>query len=308
MRTNSKNSRLYSPILLAVLALLLGALVACGGNDAPAEEQAAATAESAANQPEQPAADTPAPVAADPTGVPPTAAPPTAEPATEEPAGGISATGGCGNAYYPVVDGLVMNYTTSAGELGDSRYSTSFSNVTVDSFTLTTAISEGDFISTDWVCTDGGLLSPEFNQAPGGLEGLEIEFVEATGFTIPPEDMFQIGETWSTHYVANATMDVADTDPVTMVQTIDMTNTVVGVEAVSVPIGNFPEAVVVETITTIDIATDFLGTAQPGMTMEMSYKSWYVEGIGLVRQEMTDLFDDAGGGYITELVSIFQAQ
>jgi len=81
-----------------------------------------------------------------------------------------------------------------------------------------------------------------------------------------------------------------------------MTNTVTAIEAISVPAGDFPNAVRVETASSIGSVISMGGQAQPGVTLEMPYTSWYVEGVGLVRTEMPDFFGD-GANYITELVS-----
>ena len=296
MKTNLFHSSSVSRLFLLVMALLaVIVLAACGGEDAAPE--AAAPTEAAA---------APADAAtAEPTAIPPTAEPtaaPSPVPPTAEPS--ALATGECGNEFYPVVEGRALTYTTNTEGLGAGDYTTIFSNVTDSSFTLTTDVGDGDFIATDWQCAADGLLSPEFTQMPGGMDDLQIEFVEATGFTIPAVDKFRVGESWPTHYVANATMAVGDSDPIVMVQTIDMTNTVTGIEAVSVPAGDYPEAVVVDTVTTINIGMTIDGVEQTMNVIEMSYQSWYVEGIGLVRQEIADFFGEAGGSYLTELVTI----
>lgn len=281
------------------LMIALAGMVACGGGEegetAPTEVVAAAT-DAPEVAPTEPPADSP--TTAPPTEEP-TALPPTAEP---EPA---FATGECGNVYYPVVDGRAMTYRTNATDLGAGDYTTTFTNVTDSSFTLVTDVGEEDVFATDWQCSSEGLLSPEFSQMPGDMDGLNIEFVEATGVTIPSEDKFRVGETWPTHYVANATMAVDDTTSMTMIQTIDMTNTVTTVESVSVPAGDYPEAVVIDTVATISVSMGEGDETVPAMTLEMNYKSWYVEGVGLVKQEIADFFSDSGGGaYTTELVAI----
>lgn len=296
MKTYPSRTFYISRIVLLLIGLTAAlTLAACGGDDAP-PEAAAPTAAAAVPTAAAPAEPTAVPPTAEPTAAP-SPVPPTAEPPA-------LATGECGNEFYPVVEGRALTYSTNAEGLGEGDYTTTFSNVTDSSFTLTTDVGEGDFIATDWQCAADGLLSPEFTQMPGGMEDLQVEFVEATGFTIPTADKFRVGESWPTHYVANATMAVADSDPIVMVQTIDMTNTVTGIEAVSVPAGDYPEAVVVDTVTTITIGMTVDGVEQTMNAIEMSYQSWYVEGIGLVRQEIAGFFDEAGGSYVTELVSI----
>lgn len=287
--------------LLLMLLLAVVALAACGGDDAPENaDLPTAAAPAATEEVVEEAPD-------EPTDTPPTAEPtaePTLPPPTEAPEEPAFATGECGNAFYPVVEGRALTYATTGSDVGDSQYTTIFSNVTDSSFTLTTDVDEDTVFATDWQCSADGLLAPEFSQMPGDMAGMEIEFVEATGFTIPAEEMFQVGESWPTHYVANATVGVSDTESMTMVQTFDMTNTVTGVEAVSVPAGDYPEAVVVETVADITVSMMILGVEQAAPSLSLNYKSWYVEGVGLVRQEFTDLFGDTTGEYATELVDI----
>lgn len=300
MNTNT-NTRL---VLFLMLLLVAAALVACGGDEAP---EAPAATEAVAET--APVDEAPAEPAATPPPAEPTAAPPTAEPtaapteAPTEPAVPLFATGYCGHAFYPVVDGRALTYATNSTLEGTGEYTTTFSNVTDTSFTLSTDVGEGTMIATDWTCTADGLLAPQFSQLPGGMEGMDIEFTEADGISIPSEEMFQVGESWPLHYIANATMAVGDDASMQMQQTFDMTNTVTAIEAISVPAGDFPNAVRVETTGSISTAVTMGGQQQPGVSFDLNYTSWYAEGVGLVRQEMPDFFG-TGSNYITELVSV----
>lgn len=294
MNTNT-NTRL---VLFLMLLLVAAALVACGGDEAAEAPEAPAATEAVAEV--APVEEAPAE---------PTAAPPTTEPtaapteAPTEPAAPLFATGYCGHAFYPVVDGRVLTYATNSTLEGTGEYTTTYSNVTDTSFTLSTDVGDDMVIAVNWQCSAGGLLSPEFSQLPGGMEGMDIEFTEASGISIPSEEMFQVGESWPLHYVANATMAVGDDASMQMQQTFDLTNTVTAIEAISVPAGDFPNAVRVETTGSISTAVNMGGQQQPGVSFDMNYTSWYAEGVGLVRQEMPDFFG-TGSNYITELVSV----
>jgi hypothetical protein len=282
-------------------------LAACGGGDQPeAAETVVVAPTEAAEAPVQEPTAAELPTEAPPTDVPPTEAP-TAEPATAAPDEPILTTGDCGNAFYPVVEGRVLTYRGTIAGFGESTYTTTYSDVSDSSFTITTDVGEGEVISVTWTCTAEGMLSPEFSQLPGGEEGFTIEFVEAEGVTIPSEDLFQPGGSWTTHYVANATVADTEAGAMSMVQTMDMTNTVVGIEAISVPAGEFPEAVRVDTTGTMSMSMS-LGedaTPAPMATIDMSFTSWYVEGIGLVRQDISGLLGEAeAGDSVTELLSV----
>ena len=297
--------RSVRPTLWALLVLLF-ALAACG-NDAPADEATvadeAAVATAVVAPTEAVTEDAPAPTTApEPTAVPATA------PAEPTPTLAVAAetdalpAGNCANEFFPVREGLVQHYTTDIPGLDVSEHTMTYSDVTESSFVVTTDVGEGDVIIHTWQCNGEGLLSPELTQLPGA-EGLTIEFVEATGVTLPPADRLRPGESWSNRYIANATLGEPDAPQMTMVETIEMTHTVTGVEAVSVPAGTFPDAVRVETAGNVNIVMSIDGAAAPGNDVTMNYTSWYVAGVGLVRQEFTGMFADDSEVMVTELVA-----
>ena len=293
--------RSVRPVLWALLVLLF-ALAACG-NDAPADEASvadeAAVATAVVAPTEAVAEDAPAPT---------TAPEPTAAPAEPTPTLAVVAetdalpAGDCANEFFPVREGLVQHYSTNIPGLDVGEHTMTYSEVTDSSFVVTTNVGEGDVIVHTWQCSGDGLLSPELTQLPGA-EGLTIEFVEATGVTLPPADRFRAGESWSNRYVANAVLSNADEAQMTMVETVELTHTVVGVEAVSVPAGEFPDAVRVDTAGNVNILMSIDGAAGPASDVPMTYSSWYVAGVGLVRQEFTGLFSDASEAMVTELVA-----
>ncbi len=300
MNNNQINDRLFPRIVLLSLILLLGVtLAACGGDDAAPEAESTEVA--------APTASATEPAAVEPTAVvlpteAPTEAP--AEPTAEPTAAEVAQSGDCGNAFYPVVEGRALTYQTTLPGMGTETFTTVYSDVSDSSFTITTDLGDGNTLSQTWQCSGEGMLSPEFSQLQTGIEGIEIEFVEASGVSIPSEDLFQPGGTWTTHYVANAIMGDEGAGAMTMVQTVDLTNTVVGTEAVTVPAGEFPEAVRVDTTGTITIAMSAGDDAAPATSLEMNYSAWYVEGIGMVLQDFSDFFGDATGSTLSELVSV----
>lgn len=287
---------------LWALLVLLFALAACG-NDAPADEASVATAVVAPTEaPAEAAPDVAATTAPpEPTVAPTAPAEPTPTLAVAAESNALPA-GDCANEFFPVREGLVQRYTTNIPGLGASEHTMTYSEVSDSSFVVTTDVGDGDTIVHTWQCSGDGLLSPELTTLPGGEE-FTIEFVEATGVTLPPADRFQAGESWTNRYVANATLGDSAEAQMTMSQTVELTHTVVGVEAVSVPAGAFPDAVRVDTAGNVNIVMTIDGAAAPGNDVAMTYTSWYVAGVGLVRQEFTGLFSDAGEGMVTELVA-----
>lgn len=294
-----------------MVLLLMLALAACGGEEPGAtgvqstEVAAAPTTEEAADDPQ--AAPTEAEPAGDPTDEP-TAAPtdepapeptdePTAEP-TDEPVAAALPEGECGNAFFPVIDGRTLTYSTNVAVDGSSgQMSISYADVTDSSFTYITQVDDLTF-ETVWQCSEDGLLSPEASQLPEQLKGMTVEFVEAEGVSIPAEERFREGELWSSHYTANATISMEGMGSVETVQTYDIDNIVYRVEPVSVPAGDFPEAYRVDSIA--QITSTVMG--QTGPSFDLLWISWYVEGIGMVRQQISGL--GVTEDVVMELISI----
>ena len=292
--------------LLALLALLLLSLslVACGGSDAAGTDAATVVAEPplAATEPsvaEATAAPTTTPEA------PATEPAAEATPAVASDADSAAAlpSGNCGNPFLPVVEGRVLTYRSNVSGLGESEFTQTYSDVTGDSFTVTIDLGEGNTIIQTWLCTGEGLLQPEFSQLPAAAEGLAVEFVEAEGVTVPTADQFVEGSRWPTRYVANATIADAGGTAMTMVQTVELSNQVVGVEAVSVPAGDYPAAVRVDTGGIITAVMSSGGVESPVAEIPISFSSWYVEGLGLVRSETSGMFGETGAS-VTELLSV----
>ncbi len=306
-----------SILIMVAVALLAAALVACGGDSAPETEPTVAVEapppvddESAEEPAEQPTAE---PVeqptdepAEDPT-TEPTAAPteaaeePTEEAAAETSSGQLLMGGDCTNSFYPVSEGLTLRYTSLVDDMGQADYSLSFSDVSDTTFTVVTEYAGETIVTTTWTCTPEGLLAPEFTQGPGLSEGMTVEFVEATGQSIPTEDKFQPGETWTARYVANVTMPDLGTGMTGFVETFEIFNESVAIEAVSVPAGDYPDAVRVETTIAI-LLTPTGDGGQEAANIEMTSTAWYVEGIGMVKQVSDGIM--GFGASTTELVAI----
>jgi hypothetical protein len=293
-------------VVWLVLLLALPALVACGG-DTPAGETTVATAVVAPTEAVAEAAATAAP---EPTAAPPTEAPPTAPPAEPTPTPAAAAetdplpAGDCGNAFYPVIEGRTLRYANNIPGIDAGEHTITHSDVTDSSFTATTDLGDGNVLTQTWTCSGEGLLQPEFSQLPTGEDvTLTIEFVESSGLTIPAADQFEPGGTWTTRYVANATLSDAGTDEMTMAQTTELSHTVIGPETITVPAGTF-DAIRVETTGNVSSVTTVGGVSVPPMELPMSFISWYAEGVGLVRQEWPDLFGTGSAAATTELIAI----
>jgi hypothetical protein len=301
---SNRPARFRLAFILILLAGILATLAACGGEEPQPQPTPEESTEAETQPQESPAEATVPEATAQPTTPPPTAEP-TAEPTlppTDEPTEVAGMAGGdCANAYFPVVEGQIYRYSSDFAEVGVSEYTITFTDVSDTSFTWNNDFGEGEPISVVYTCSAEGLLSPEFAQFPTGMEGFDIEYVEVEGQTLPPEEDFQPGHSWTTHYVANATFS-DESGSMTMIQTIDLSHTIAGFEPVSVPAGDYPEAARVETTGTVSSEISIEGSTVPGLSLDMSFVTWYVEGVGMVRQDIGDLLGTGTGA--TELLAI----
>lgn len=295
--------RLSGPLALLFLILVLAA---CGSETPEATATTAPPAE--ATVAAEAVAATSAPVAIPATEVPvePTSEPePTTAPEPTAPPAPAATGGKCDNPYFPVVDGRILRYRNTVPGLETSEYTLTYSAVSDSSFIGTISTADGDSIIQEWTCLDGGLLSPQLIQLPGGTEGITVEYSNLEGLTLPAADQMRPGGSWITRYTAAATMPDSGSGSMTMNQTTEMTNTVTGIESITVPAGTYPNAVRVDTTGTIDMTMTVGDQTAPASVIEMSYTSWYVEGIGLIRQEMAGLFGESAEDVsVTELVAI----
>lgn len=326
-KTVSQDTNAARNLVIALLLLsLMLILAACGGgaetagetaapDDAASEDVAAIvvpTAETTA-----PTAESPDEAAPEPTDIPPTAEPPTAEPEpteapTEEPPAEADddsqllalPDGLCANPFFPVIEGRTYTYQTEVPEFGVSTYSFSFTNVTPTSFDWVLGSEGQDVVTYTWQCTEEGLLSPNI-QLNTGIN-VDIELLESSGITFPVPDNVSVGSTWTTRYVTRTTIGDTGLGAIETNQTVEVVSEIVAVEPVSVPYGDFDEAIKVQTTGTMEMANMLNGEALPATTFDFASNTWYVEGIGQVRSE--DLSDFMGTGEVTptvtELVSI----
>lgn len=313
---NTNNTTLNRPyqqrwgfiaLLLVVLLVFSLALAACGGDSAPGTEVESQPTEAVADAPpptEQAAIDPDPTMAAEPTAPPePTAVPDPTEPATELPV--LAGPGDCNNPFMPVIEGRQLRYANSDPELGVNEYTMTYSDVTDTSFITTLAFDDGEGLVQYWQCLDGGLLSPQMIQMPGADMGVTFEYGDVEGLTLAPPDQMRPGGSWTTRFTSTASMSDFGSDDMSMLQETEMVNNVTAIESITVPAGTFPNAVRVDTNGTITISITMGDMVMPGEGFNMTFTSWYVEGVGLVRQVMTDFLGEGEEiESVTELIAI----
>jgi hypothetical protein len=312
-RFNLASPRLKLTFSSIALAVLLVVLAACDSDSGDAEGAGTTPTEVVAEVMEPTAVPATEPPPTEPAAEATTAPEPTAtaepEPTEPEPSmpEGI-ALGNCANPYFPVVEGRVLHYQSTGPGIGTTTYSLTFSEVSDSSFTTISTFEDGEILTQTWICTADGLVSPRLMQLPGMEEeeglGFEIEYDEVSGVSIAPPDQMRPGGSWTSHFVTRLTMDT-DEGSMLMTQTMDLEHRVTAVESITVPAGTFDNAVRVETTSNIDSMIIVEDQEFPGLSMTIDFVSWYVEGVGLVRDETLELFDEGDeGAFVTELVAI----
>jgi hypothetical protein len=301
------NKLLYT--LLALFGLLLAACSPAAKSvdqpaqpaattAAPAEKGAEATATPASTETLMPPTATPIPPTS--TTIPPTATP--VPPPTKEPqqAGTLQGSGPCYNPYFPVIEGVVWRYRNVSPVSETLVYSVTYSDVSAIGFTAHQSYPTVQ-TETQWTCSESGLVSAQLAQiALGQLPDIEIESVEFTGVTLPPATEWKVGLTWDSAYKFTGKMTLEGLGPVAATYDLTAQNKIVSVDAVSVPAGDYDDAMRVDSHSKMVIHAKAGETALPPITFEFDNTNWHVKDVGLVKSEMVD----QAGDFTTELLSM----
>ncbi len=299
------------PALLALVLLLL--VSACGGTTLPDAEpteppqatQAAPAAAVATDAPEPTAV--PAATEPPPTDVPPTEpAPEPTDAPTAEPSSSL-AGGTCLNPYLPVVSGRTLVYQSTSPLAGTTTYSITYGDTSDVGFTASFELEgQAEPFTLEWICTEEGLLSPNLSSMLGDTAGIEIEVIEASGVTLPTAAEMEVGASWATNYEMRMVFSDETIGSMVMNQSITNSSEIVGRESITVPYGTF-DALRIETAGSVAMSMDLDGTPMPTPGIEINSTTWYVEGIGMVREETPDLMGTGAGPSVIELVDIQEA-
>jgi hypothetical protein len=231
----------------------------------------------------------------------------TAAPTAEPTIGVVSeAPGACNNAFYPIRGDATWTYqfVHPNQEENQGSFSLSYENLADDSFETVMILRDPE---TDeifeargtWFCSGEGLVASEFNTFSFVTIGdVSVETLDYEGFSLLPEEQWEINATWPSDYQVNASFNV-DEIAVSTSMAISLVNTVTAVEEITVSSGTYPEAYRVDTVGVMNM--DMEGIDASLSTLPLEYSTWYVQNVGMVKQETTG--ESADGSY-TELVSI----
>ena len=264
---------------LFVLLLTLIVTACTPATSPPAETESEATSTIAPTDvpTEMPTeAPTTTPVPPTETPVPPTATP---EPPTATPEGNTLTTeaeGTCAHPYFPVRSDRAWTYQLLANGNPEGSYTLTFEEISADAFTAKQTF-DGD-LQTEfrWLCGEDGLMTSVFaNVSFAQLSDFEYETREFEGVVLLPEDEWEIGASWNTRYLVNATATVEGMT-IDSQMDINLDHTLAAFEEVTVPAGTYESA-------RIDTTGTFEMTNPVAMEIRFPYSSWYVKGVGMVQ-------------------------
>ncbi|HAF62468.1 MAG TPA: hypothetical protein DCK95_09095 [Anaerolineaceae bacterium] len=219
------------------------------------------------------------------------------EPA-EEPTVEPVLSGACGVSYFPILPDTTWVYRMAEenGLFVENRVW--YEEITDDSFVWMQEIDSDPPVSAQsgWTCTEEGLISTDFaaTNVPAVLGSMgydydyDIETLEFSGITFPAEEMWYVDSEWTSLWKVAGDINVEDLGLVNAVIDITMNNLIAAEEPISVPAGNYDKAMRVDSIMQLDISIKMEGLDIPSIQGEYGMSSWYVQGVGLVKQVSED--------------------
>jgi hypothetical protein len=260
--------------LVLILTLLLTACAPMTSTPMEREETAASPTPAPTEAPTEAPTGTPVPPTETPvpptnTPVPPTATPESTGLTTE-------ASGTCAHPYFPVRSDTAWTYDLYANGNPAGSYTLTFEEITSEGFTAKQSFDGELETEVRWLCSDDGLMTSVFaNVSFAQLTNFEYETLEREGVVMLPEEAWEVGASWSTRYLVNATATIEGMT-IDSQMDINLDHTLAAFEEVTVPAGTYEAA-------RVDTTGSFRLTNPVEMEIDFPYSIWYVEGVGMVQ-------------------------
>ena len=228
------------------------------------------------------------------------------QPAEEPPVDASAPDTVCYNPYYPLAAGgaytYQLGYADPMSENPEDMEIAEFQIVTVaetDDLLIVKTVFDDFSSEVEWVCGEEGLFSTEFAQFDfTEFVEIEIETISYEGITLPAEELWFVGSIWDMDYEIEMTYSIEGLE-ITSHAIGDLVNEITAIEPVTVPAGTYSVAYRVETAGTITMETD-TGMGAVSLDVPMEMVTWYVKGVGMVRQETSD----ESGNSLIELIEV----
>ncbi|NNE66462.1 MAG: hypothetical protein HKN33_07835 [Pyrinomonadaceae bacterium] len=200
-----------------------------------------------------------------------------------------SDAGICGNEFYPIDTSVERKYK----ETGDvsAKYELSQETTGEDSFSEVREFESGMKITVNWLCTEDGLRTAEFNSSADFSKGaFKMATLESSGVTLPKE--WAEGKKWQAVYKVKGELSAGPVKG-SADGTVTVNSKIVSLkDSVKVAGGEF-EAARVDVEIKMDLS--MRGRKIPSRPMKMS--NWYSKDVGLVKQTASTQFGKTGIEY-----------
>jgi len=201
------------------------------------------------------------------------------------------AAGLCSHPFYPIRSDRVWRYMLTGGGGDPIEYSITFSDIDADSFTAVQRFDDELTTEARWECTEEGLISAQYiNLFLADAPDMEFETLSVDGVVLPPAEEWVVGNTWPNEFMISFAIDVEGM-AISSEFDVAMLNEITAIETVTVPAGTFDNAVRVDSTTSVSVM---------GTLTETTLTSWYVEGVGLIRNASVE----EGESFVMELVAL----
>lgn len=218
-------------------------------------------------------------------------------------------TGYCAHPYFPAIEGRKLSYRSES--LEHPEFTIEFVDVSEEAFAIQVdmKLDTGKDLSVDfnWTCSPEGILSLYFWEGLTGIQGLLFDMQEASGITLIGASKMVLGAKWTTEYSIHDPGSVETPAGVLNLDTtVRLDHTVVEIEPISVIADDYSESYRVDTVGTYKISLSLGNEVMKEEVIDLFYKTWYVENIGIVRQEFVKgwSFEPSDAISVTELISI----
>ena len=186
------------------------------------------------------------------------------------------ASGTCAHPYFPARSDTAWTYDLYANGNPAGSYTLTFEDITDEGFTAKQSFDGELETEVRWLCGDDGLMTSVFaNVSFAQLTNFEYETLEREGVVMLPEEAWQVGASWSTRYLVNATATIEGMT-IDSQMDINLDHTLAAFEEVTVPAGTYEAA-------RVDTTGSFRLTNPVEMEIDFPYSIWYVEGVGMVQ-------------------------
>ncbi len=232
---------------------------------------------------------------------------PTLEPTLTPEAQGVQLpNGACSHPYFPVVEDRTLVYRNNR-EGRETITEISFVDVNRSAFTIELQRDSDAAILIPWSCTSAGILSPVLIEDYTASLLFELDSPDVSGITLLSADQMVLGSTWSTEYMVHEMGGVESAAGILYTDyEVTLNHRVAAKEPISIALAEFPDSYRVDTEGQFRIALRLGDEVVEEEVAPVHYSSWYVEYVGLVRQDFRVGFFDGTDEMrsVTELVEI----